>query len=475
MGVPVESQQHHLFTMKDDPLSVTLPPSLSTAVCSINTCIKDVSINEKNTEVRLGMTEFMSSIDSFDQDRFTPCFDSNPSPTLPFEEGLHESGIKDAPLPKMTMKNGPKLTAFLMVDNPTSQDDTTLLSAAHFDDGWSPIPLIAACTKDNGIEDVPMTEKTTRKGQKLINFLLDNAPNDSNKITMVSDAHFDSVSMPSLPNTTCGIITNIKNVSMARNSSKNGQKMIDSTTDDNPINLHNNTPLSPEPLDIDMDYQSMLASSHMKRAHSTLNSKKQIDIRTFGMDLRGQLNDKKATPVKQSIPYMCINDIISGKKAFPHLSKNKANTWVMDEEEVSIMLEQGTPNQVHPSNKLAHSYTSSSDETMQSHDQDATMVRWIPVSSQKKRSKQAQKSDTASDHTEADPWQSTTEQLDYPQPVSKRISIGLPINPYVRSKKKSTTTSNTQQTHTNDSDSAKPAQGQVKMDRRVRSLSHTFG
>ena len=54
----------------------------------------------------------------------------------------------------------------------------------------------------------------------------------------------------------------------------------------------------------------------------------------------------------------------------------------------------------------------------------ATMERWIPVSSKKKRSKQAQKSDSASDHTEADPRQSTPEQLYYPQPVSKRISIG---------------------------------------------------
>ena len=55
------------------------------------------------------------------------------------------------------------------------------------------------------------------------------------------------------------------------------------------------------------------------------------------MHLKGQLNDKKATPVKQSIPYMNINDIISGKKSFPNLSKDKADTWVMDEEEVSIL------------------------------------------------------------------------------------------------------------------------------------------
>ena len=215
------------------------------------------------------------------------------------------------------------MTAFLREDDPTSQDDTTLLSAAHFDNGRSPTPLIAAYPKDIGIEDVLMTEKTARKGQKLTNFLLDNAPNDSNKITRISDTHFDSASMPPLPNAACGINTNIKNASMDRNAFINGQPMMDSTTDDHSTNLHNNSPFSLEPLDTEMDDQSMLAPSHMKRAHSSQNNKKQIDIRTFGMHLKGQLNDKKATPVKQSIPYMCINDIISGKKSFPHLCKTR--------------------------------------------------------------------------------------------------------------------------------------------------------
>jgi hypothetical protein len=211
-------QRHHM----DIPLFLALPPSPPTVACFTNTGIKDVSINEKNTEIGQEMTEFMSSIDSFHQDRITPCFDSNPSPTLEFEEGLHDTGIKDAPLPKMTTTNGPKLTAFLMFDDPTSQDDTTLLSAAHFEKGWSPIPLIASCPKDIDIKNVPMTEETTRKGQKWTNLWLDNAPNDPNKITMVSDARIDSVSMPSLPYTTSGINFNIRNASTDRSSSQNG-------------------------------------------------------------------------------------------------------------------------------------------------------------------------------------------------------------------------------------------------------------
>ena len=116
-------------------------------------------MNEKSTEIGQEMTEFMSSIDSFDQESITPCFDSTPSPTLLLAEGLHDTGIKDALIPKTTTKNGLKLTAFLIDDDLTSQDDTRLLSAVHFGKCWSPIPLIAAFPKDIGIEDVPMTGK----------------------------------------------------------------------------------------------------------------------------------------------------------------------------------------------------------------------------------------------------------------------------------------------------------------------------
>ena len=102
-----------------------------------------------------------------------------------------------------------------------------------------------------------------------------------------SDTLFDSAPLSSLPNAALGISTNIKNASMDRNTSRNGQKMTDFFTDNNSTNPNNNTPLSQEPLDIDMDDQSMLAPSHMTRAHSTQNTKKQIDLRTFGKHLRG--------------------------------------------------------------------------------------------------------------------------------------------------------------------------------------------
>ena len=140
--------------MTDNPLSFALPPSPPTAACSSNTCFKDVPINAKTAEIGQEMANFMPGADSFDQDIITPCFDSNPSPTLPLAKDLHDSGIKDASLPKTTTMNRTKLTAFLREDDHTSPDDTTLLSAAHFDNGRSPIPLIAVLPKDIGIADV---------------------------------------------------------------------------------------------------------------------------------------------------------------------------------------------------------------------------------------------------------------------------------------------------------------------------------
>ena len=104
------------------------------------------------------MTGFMSAGDSFDQDNITPCLDSSPSPTLLLEECPHDTCFKYASIPKMTTKNGLKLTAFLIDDDPTSQDDATLLPAAHVYNCQTPMPLIAACPKDIGIKDVPMTE-----------------------------------------------------------------------------------------------------------------------------------------------------------------------------------------------------------------------------------------------------------------------------------------------------------------------------
>ena len=104
-GAPVESQQHLLLTMADDPLSVALPPSPPTTACSTNTCFKDVLIIAKSIEIGQEMTEFMTNADSFDQDNITPHFDTNPSPTLPFAEDLCDTGIKDASSPKTTTKN----------------------------------------------------------------------------------------------------------------------------------------------------------------------------------------------------------------------------------------------------------------------------------------------------------------------------------------------------------------------------------
>ena len=299
--------------MADDPRSVARPSSPPSAVCPIKTGVKDGSMTEKTSKIGQEMIKFMPDVDSFDQDDNTSGFSSTFPHTLQLAEGVHDTGIMEAFLPKTTTKNGQKLTAFLMADDHTRQDDSTLLSGANFNTACSPIPLITGCPKYINSAEVPMTEITTRKGQNLNNFLLDNAPIDCNKNTLFSDALFDPALLPSVPKVTPGINNNnIKDVFMVRNTSNNQQKMTELIADDVSANLDNNTLLPTEPPDNDMDDQSILAPYHVKRAHSTQNTKKQIDIMTFGKDLKGQLKDKRAAPAKLSIPYMNIQDIISG-------------------------------------------------------------------------------------------------------------------------------------------------------------------
>ena len=79
-------------------------------------------MTEKTTKIGQKMNDFKSDVDFFDQDKNTSCFDSTSSCTLLLAEGLHDTGIKDAPIPKMTTKNAMKWTA-LMNNDPTSQDE----------------------------------------------------------------------------------------------------------------------------------------------------------------------------------------------------------------------------------------------------------------------------------------------------------------------------------------------------------------
>ena len=86
--------------MAGDPRSVALPSSPPSAVCPIKTGVKDGSITEKTSKIGQEMTEFMPVVDSFDQDDNTSGFDSTSPNTLQLAEGVHDTGIMEAFLPK---------------------------------------------------------------------------------------------------------------------------------------------------------------------------------------------------------------------------------------------------------------------------------------------------------------------------------------------------------------------------------------
>ena len=94
--------------------------------------------------------------------------------------------------------------------------------------------------------------------------------------------------------------------------------------------------------------------------------------------------DQNQQHSQQSIPFIKISDIITGKVPFPHPNtSNTKHTLVMDEEHLKAnnFTRLSTPAAVAPSTCSDHSNDSSSDGT--------TKGAWTAVSPKKKRSKKA--------------------------------------------------------------------------------------
>ena len=123
-------------------------------------------------------------------------------------------------------------------------------------------------------------------------------------------------------------------------------------------------------------------------------------------------------------------DIITGKVPFPHPNtSNTKRTLVMDEEHLKAnnYTRLSTSAAVAPSACSDHCNASSSDGT--------TRGAWTAVSPKKKWSKKATEHSTTPQAQGRHP-NSPIKGYNHPQPVSKRISLGLPTNPYATSKPK---------------------------------------
>ena len=131
---------------------------------------------------------------------------------------------------------------------------------------------------------------------------------------------------------------------------------------------------------------------------------------------------------QQSIPFIKILDLITGKVPFPHPNTSNINhTLVMDEEHLkaNIYTRLSTPAAVAQSTCNDHSNANSNDGT--------TMEAWTVVRPKKKQSKKATEHSTTPQAQGRHP-NPPIERYNHPQPVSTRISFGLPTNPYAISK-----------------------------------------
>ena len=144
--------------------------------------------------------------------------------------------------------------------------------------------------------------------------------------------------------------------------------------------------------------------------------------------------DQNQQQSQQSIPFIKISDIITGKVPFPHPNASDTkHTLVMDEEHLKAnnFTRLSTPAVVAPSTCSDHSNASSSDGT--------TEGVWTAVTPKKKRSKKTTEHSTTLQAQGRHP-NPHIERYNHPQPVSKRISFGLPTNPYATSKPKTKVT-----------------------------------
>lgn len=330
-----------------------------------------------------------------------------------------------------------------------------------------PSPLIVDTLNNTDIKDVSMSETKMENRQEMANFMLNEDAHDTTNydgMTLLPGA-CTAAARPlfSLFATHNNII---KDVHISENSSKKGPKLsnksipdVDVQDQDNNMQSNGNTSLPDAPLEVLAAAplaRSSFANSSLKegtqsrdacgQGKSTLREvgkklvkpslpKDATDMEAISAPslshtklLSHNKGDQNQQQTQQSIPFIKISDIITGKVPFPHPNaSNTKHTLVMDEEHLKAnnFTRLFTPAAGAPSTCSDHSNASSSDGT--------TKGAWTAVSPKKKRSKKATEHSTTPQAQGRHP-NSPIERYNYPQLVSKRISFGLPTNPYATSK-----------------------------------------
>jgi hypothetical protein len=323
-------------------------------------------------------------------------------PSLLIVATLNNIDIKDVSIPETEMKNRQEMANLMLNDGAhnktTNCDGKTKLPGACSAAACPLFSLFAA--HNNIIMDVHITENSSKKGQNLSKKITPDVDIQDQDNNMKSN---DTTSLPDAPLVFLAAAP-LARPNFANNSLNGGIKSKDACGQGKCTlremgkksansSLPNHT--------TDMEAMSVPALSHIK----LLNHNK------------GDQNQQQS---QQSIPFIKISDIITGKVPFPHPNtSNTKHTLEMDEENLKAnnYNRLSTSAAVAPSTCNDHSNASGSDGT--------TRGAWTAVSPKKKRSKKATEHSTTP-QAQGRHLNSPIERYNHPQPVSKRISFGLP-------------------------------------------------
>ena len=289
---------------------------------------------------------------------------SSPSPLI--VAILNNTDIKDVSMHETEMRNRQEMANLVLSDDAhdktTNCDGKTKLPGACSAAAYPLFSLFAA--HNNIIKDVHITENSSRKGQKLRNKITSDVNIQDQVNNMKSN---DNTPLPHAPLDFLAA-TPLARPSFANNSLNGGIKSKDACRQGRCTlremgkksansSLPNHT--------ADMEAMSVPALSHIK----LLNHNK---------------GDQNQQQTQQSIPFIKISDIITGKVPFPRPNTNNTNnTLVMDEEHLKAnnYTRLSAPAAVAPSTCNDHSNANTNDCI--------AMEAWPTVSPKKMRSKKA--------------------------------------------------------------------------------------
>ena len=428
--------------MADNPFSIPLPPSPLTAASPNINHTNKVFTPEKTTENGQEMINFMHDEDYFDPDDVSgpsnACSDSFSSSSTLMLYPLFKNVIKET---KNKSRNSQKLNDCLTGDNLSNQDGDIILANTYSDPSSHPV-LLASVHQTNKVkETVSIAGSKSKIGEKLANFGLVDDPGVAGGNTKPSDDGFSAGSLTSSLQKAVQNNKDTEAVFTINNAMRQSHKMTPLLSDDEMLDDWDPNNSDDDTTHSGASHQDSTIGNYKV---TTLEASSYVNRRS--MDYKGQnqgsedssnnSQGKKAPAIH--ITMVHISNITLGKTPFPH--PNTATPQELDSDQTLLMEEEMvlSPAPLQSASKPAAALgtTATNLSSQELHVDLSIRDKWTAVSPRKMRSKKTAESIIPIEG-QNNQHPISQEEFEHPQPVSKRISFGLPINnPYSKPKQK---------------------------------------